>query len=54
VDRRDVRVIERREQLRLALEACETIGIQRESRRQDFQRDVSIELRIARSVDFAL
>jgi hypothetical protein len=42
----DVRMIERRENLCLAMEARKSIRIARESRRQNFQRDVAIELRI--------
>jgi hypothetical protein len=46
-------VIERREQLRFALESREAIRIEGEDSWQHFQRDVSIELRVARSMDFA-
>ncbi len=48
VDLRDARVVERRECLRLALKPRDTIGIGRKRRRQDLQRDVARERRIAR------
>src|SRR5262245_27081947 len=53
MDRPDVRVVERCEQLRLALESREAIRIEGEDSGQHFQRDVSIEPRVARSIDFA-
>ena len=53
VDRRDVRMIERREDLRFALEPRETFGVLREEIRQHLQRDVTIELRVAGAIDFA-
>ena len=43
VDVRDVRMIQRREHLRFALEAREPIRIAREHVGQDFDRDVAIE-----------
>ena len=46
-------MIERGEDLRFALEPRETIGIARECVRQDLQRDVAIELRVARAIDLA-
>jgi hypothetical protein len=51
VDLRDVRMVERREHLRLALEAREPFGIVCEQIRQDFEGDVAIEARIARAID---
>ena len=42
VDRTDVRMVERREHLRFALETGEAIGIARERIGQDLQRDVAI------------
>src|SRR5882762_1542703 len=39
--------------MRLALKACEAIGIERERVRDDLQRDVATELRIARAIDLA-
>ena len=49
----DVRVIQRRQRLRLAREPRQPIGIAGEGVRQDFERDVAIELRIARAVHLA-
>ncbi len=51
VDAGDVRMIERRERLRFALEARQPIGVLRERLRQDLDRDVAIELRVARAID---
>ena len=53
VDRADVRMIERREQLCLALEARDAVGIGRESIREKFQRDIAVEPRIARAIHLA-
>ena len=53
VDRGNVRMIERRQHLRLALEARDAIGIERERVGDDLQRDVATELRIARAIDLA-
>src|SRR5207253_7200621 len=53
VDRGNVRMIERGQHLRLALEACEAIGIERERVWDDLQRDVATELRIARAIHLA-
>jgi hypothetical protein len=44
VDGADVRMIERREQSRLARESCSPIGIRDQPARQDFDRDVAREL----------
>ena len=46
-------MIERGEDLRFALEAREAIGIVGEGLGQDLDRDVAIELRIARAIDLA-
>ena len=46
----DVRMVQRRERLRFAREPGEPVGIAGERVRQDFQRDVAIELRIARAI----
>ena len=54
VDLGDVRMIQRREQLRLALEARQPFGIAREQIRQHFDRDVAIEPRVGRAIDLAL
>ncbi len=48
VDRRDAGVIQSRERFRLALEARDAVAVLEEFLRQDFQRDVAIELRVAR------
>ena len=53
VDLRDVGMIERREQTRFALEPREAIGAAGECARQDFDRDVAPELRVARAIDLA-
>ena len=46
VDRGDVWMIQRRENLRLAVKAREPVWIGRECVRQDLQRDIAIQLRI--------
>ena len=53
VDVSDVRVVERGEHLRLAAEARQAIGIGGEELGQDFDRDVAIELRVARAIHLA-
>ena len=53
VDRRDVGMIQRRQELRLALEAREAVRIGGEELGQDFQRDVAIEPRVARAIHLA-
>ena len=53
VDMRDVRMVERRQHLRFALEPREPFGIGGEQIRQDFDGDVAIELRVAGAVDLA-
>jgi len=49
-DRSDVRMIERREHLRLAAEPCDALGVLRECSGQDLDRDVAVELRVPRPV----
>ena len=49
----DVRMIQRRERLRFALEAGQAIGISRERVGQDLDRDVAIQLRVARAIHLA-
>jgi hypothetical protein len=44
-------MIEGGEQLRLSLEPRKTVRIDGKQLRQDLQRDVAIELRIARAID---
>jgi len=53
VDGGDVRVVERGEHLRLALEPGEPVGIVDERVWKDLDGDVAIELRVARLVDLA-
>ena len=53
VDGGDARVVEGGERLRFAREACESIGIAGEQLRQDLDRDVALELRIARAIHLA-
>ncbi len=50
VDRRDIRVAERREDLRLAAEAREALGVLGEGGRQDLERGLAAELRVPRAV----
>ena len=49
VDRCDVRMIQRGEGLRFALEAGAAISVVRERLGQDLDRDVAIQLRVART-----
>ena len=51
IDRRHVRMIERREYLRLALEAFHPLGILREILRKHFDHDVTLQFGVARTVD---
>ena len=53
VDLRDAGMVERRERLRLSREAGEVVGVRREQRRQDLDRDAAIELRVTRAIDLA-
>ena len=53
VDCGDVRVIQRREQPRLAFEARQPFGICRKEARQDFDRNVATEFRVTCAVHFA-
>ena len=46
----DVGMVQRREGLRFALEPREPFGVVRERVRQELDRDVAIQLRVARSV----
>jgi hypothetical protein len=48
VDRRDVGMVEGGEHLRFSAEPCDAITIKREGLRQDLQRDIAIELGVAR------
>src|SRR5262249_3498667 len=51
VQRRDVRVVERRERARLALELAEALAIERQVLGQRLERDAALELGIAREID---
>ena len=53
VDRADVGVIQRGEQPRFALEACEPIGVAAQRFGKNFDGDVATELRIRRAVDLS-
>ena len=46
-------MIERREHLRLAAEPCDAVAVERERLGQNLQRDVAIELCIARAIHLA-
>jgi len=46
-------MVERRENVRLPFEARESIRIKRERLWQNLQRDVAIELRVARAINLA-
>ena len=49
-DRQDVRMRERRDRLRLALEPGERVGIGRDGLRKHLDRDVPLELRVPRPI----
>jgi hypothetical protein len=51
VDRRDSRMIERRQDLGFALEAQSALGISGEARRQDLDRRVAVECLVAGAKD---
>ena len=53
VDLRDVAVVQRCEDARLALEAREAVGIGGDFDRKELQRDVAIELGVMRAIDLA-
>ena len=53
IDGADVRMVEGRENLRFALEADQTVRVLGEERREDLDRNVAIELAVARAVDVA-
>ena len=53
IDRPDVRVIEGRQHLRLPPEARQALGIRAVELGQDLQRDVAVELGVARPIDLA-
>ncbi len=53
VDRTDVGMVERGEELRFAPESRESIGIDREGVGENLERDFTVQTRIACSVDLA-
>jgi peroxiredoxin len=53
VDRRNIRMIERCQHLRLALQSRQSIGVVEERRGKRLDGDVAIQSRIARAIDFA-
>jgi hypothetical protein len=53
VDRGDVRVIQRREEVGLALEAGEALGVLRDLGGEDLDGHVAAERRVGRPVDFS-
>ena len=50
VDRGDVRMVQGGEHFRFALKTREPIGIGRERRRQDLDRDLALEFRVGRPI----
>jgi hypothetical protein len=53
VDGGNVGMVQRRQRLRFPREPRETLGVVREQRRQDFDRDVTIQLRVAGAIHLA-
>ena len=53
VDRADIRMIERRQRLRFPLEARQSIRIRCEQFRQNLQRNITLQLRVERAINFA-
>ena len=53
VDGDDVRVIERRDRFGFTLESLPPLRVSRHIRRQNFDGDLPVELRVTRAVDFA-
>ncbi len=51
VDRRDMGMVQRREDLGFALEPGESIGVVGDGREQDLDRDLATQLRVARTID---
>ena len=54
VNRGDVGMIQRSEELRFTLEACDAFGVGGEEFGQNLDRDVTAQLRVARAVDLTL
>lgn len=53
IDSADVRVVERGEHPRFACEPCSALRVGRQVRRQDLDRDITIELAVAGAIDLA-
>ena len=53
VDLRDVGMVQGSEGVSLALETPEPVRIAREDFREDFDRDIAMQLRVARAIDLA-
>ena len=53
VNRRDVRVVQRCQHVRFALESRQPVGIVHERIGQNLQRDITVQLDVAGSMDFA-
>jgi len=53
IDRGNMRMVQRRQDLRFLVETCKPFGIGREEVRQDFERDVTMELRVTRAINLA-
>ena len=53
VDVRDVGMVERRQHLRFAVEARQSLRVVGEDVRENFDRDVTVQLRVARPIDLA-
>jgi hypothetical protein len=53
VQRRDIRMIQRGQQARLALESLNRLGVGSAGLRQNLERDLTFEFRIARAIDLA-
>ena len=54
IDRRDVRVIQRGEDLRFAPKSSESIGIRRHRCGEHLDRHLALQVRVGRPVDLAL
>ena len=53
VDVRDIRMVQGRERLGFAGESREPVRVTGEQIREDLERDIAVELRVARAVDLA-
>ena len=53
VNRGDVRMVQGRKHFRLALETREPIGVSGDEARQDFDRDLTLQLRVRRAIHLA-